>query len=90
LSKRSAHINRAARSCKQIERRAARRGIIVGGGEVGGILAGMGVSVLCGPGAPICAIAVVLVGSVAGGVAGGVVADSLDEELEEFSHWDIF
>jgi hypothetical protein len=23
-------------------------------------------------------------------VAGGVVADSLDEELEEFSHWDIF
>lgn len=69
---------------------AARQGIIVGGGAVGGILAGMGVSALCGPGAPICAIAVVLVGSVAGGVAGGVVADSLDEELEEFSHWDIF
>lgn len=37
-------------------------------------------------GAPICAIAVVLVGS----VAGGAVADSLDEKLEEFSHWDIF
>jgi len=69
---------------------AARQGIIVGGGAVGGILAGMGVSTLCGPGAPICAKAVVLVGSVAGGVAGGVVADSLDEELEEFSHWDIF
>jgi len=69
---------------------AARQGIIVSGGAVGGILAGMGVSALCGPGASICAIAVVLVGSVAGGVAGGVVADSLDEELEEFSHWDIF
>jgi hypothetical protein len=69
---------------------AARQGIIVGGGAAGGILAGMGISALCGPGAPICAIAVVLVGTIAGGVAGGVVADSLDEELEEFSHWDIF
>jgi 23S rRNA maturation mini-RNase III len=69
---------------------AARQGIIVGSGAVGGVLAGMGVSLLCGPGAPICAIAVVLAGSVAGSVAGGAVADSLDEELEEFSHWDIF
>ncbi|UUT23951.1 hypothetical protein [Pseudomonas sp. T8] len=68
----------------------ARQGILVGGGALGGALAGMGVSALCGPGAPICAIAVVLAGSVVGGAAGGVVADSLDEELEEFSHWDIF
>jgi hypothetical protein len=68
----------------------ARQGIIVGSGAVGGILAGMGVSAICGPGPPICAIAVVLVGSVAGGVASGAIADSLDEELEEFSHWDIF
>mgnify|MGYP003366551194 FL=1 len=68
----------------------ARQGIIVGGGALGGVLAGLGISALCGPGAPICAIAVVLAGSVVGGVAGGVVADSLDEELEEFSHWDIF
>jgi 23S rRNA maturation mini-RNase III len=69
---------------------AARQGIIVGGGAAGGILAGAGVIALCGPGAPLCAIAVVLVGSVVGGAAGGLVADSLDEELEEFSHWDIF
>jgi hypothetical protein len=68
----------------------ARQGIIIGAGAAGGILAGLGVSALCGPGAPICAIAVVLAGSVAGGVAGGAVADTLDEELEEFSHWDIF
>lgn len=68
----------------------ARQGIIVGSGAVGGLLAGLGVSALCGPGAPICAIAVVLVGSIAGGVAGEAVAHSLDEELEEFSHWDIF
>lgn len=69
---------------------AARQGIIVGGGAAGGVFAGAGVIALCGPGAPLCAIAVVLVGSVVGGVAGGLVAESLDEELEEFSHWDIF
>lgn len=69
---------------------AARQGIIVGAGAVGGILAGIGVSALCGPGAPICAIAVVLAGAIAGGVAGEAVASSLDEELEELTHWDIF
>jgi hypothetical protein len=68
----------------------ARQGLIVGGGAAGGILAGLGVSALCGPGAPICAFAVVIVGTIVGGVAGGAVAESLDEELEEFSHWDIF
>ncbi|WP_223556229.1 hypothetical protein [Pseudomonas sp. BF-R-01] len=69
---------------------AARQGIIVGAGAVGGILAGMGVSALCGPAAPICAIAVVLAGTIAGGVAGEAVASSLDEELEELTNWDIF
>ncbi|UST84081.1 hypothetical protein [Pseudomonas siliginis] len=69
---------------------AARQGIIVGSGAVGGVLAGMGVSALCGPGAPICAIAVVLAGTIADGVAGEAVASSLDEELEELTHWDIF
>ena len=67
----------------------ARRGIIIGSGAVGGLLAGLGVSALCGPGAPICAFAVVIAGTIAGGVAGEAVTDSLDEELEEFSHWDI-
>jgi F420-0:gamma-glutamyl ligase-like protein len=69
---------------------AACQGIIVGTGAFGGILAGLGVSAFCGPGAPICAIAVVFAGTVAGGVAGEAVASSLDEELEEFTNWDIF
>ena len=68
----------------------ARQGLIIGGGAAGGLLAGLGVSILCGPGAPFCAIAVVLIGSVAGGVVGSGVAEALDDELEEFSHWDIF
>jgi hypothetical protein len=68
---------------------AARQGIILGGGAAGGLLAGLGVSLFCGPGAPICALAVVLVGSAAGGVAGSIAADAMDDELEEFSHWAI-
>lgn len=68
----------------------ASRSLGVGAGAVGGIFAGMGVSALCGPGAPICAIAVVLAGTIAGGVAGEAVASSLDKELEELTHWEIF
>lgn len=68
----------------------ARQGMIIGGGAAGGLLAGFGVSLICGPGAPVCAIAVVLAGSAVGGIAGSVAADSLDDELEEFSQWEVF
>lgn len=67
----------------------ARQATILGGGAAGGLLAGLGVSAICGPAAPACAIAVVLIGSVAGGIAGGVAADTFDAELEELAHWDI-
>ncbi len=60
--------------------------MIIGGGAAGGLLAGLGVSLICGPGAPFCAIAVVL----AGGAVGGIAADALDDELEEFSKWEVF
>ncbi len=56
----------------------------------GGFLAGLGVSLICGPGAPFCAIAVVLAGSADGGIAGSLAADTLDDELEEFSEWEVF
>ena len=68
----------------------ARQATIFGGGAAGGFLAGLGVSAICGPGAPACAIAVILIGSIAGGIAGGVAADTFDSELEELVHWDIF
>lgn len=68
----------------------ARQSMIIGGGAAGGVLAGLGVSLICGPGAPFCAIAVVLAGSAVGGIAGSMTADSLDDELEEFSKWDVF
>lgn len=68
----------------------ARQATILGAGAVGGFLAGLGVSAICGPAAPACAVAVVLIGSMAGGIAGSVVADTFDEELEELSHWEVF
>lgn len=68
----------------------ARQGMVIGGGAVGGYVAGLfGVSLICGPGAPICAIAVVVAGSAIGGIAGSLAADALDEELEEFSKWSV-
>lgn len=67
----------------------ARQGIIIGGGAAGGGLAGLGVSAFCGPGALACAVAIVLAGSIVGGIAGSAVADTFDEELEEFSKWEV-
>lgn len=66
---------------------AIRQGAIVSGGLAGGWVAGLMVSTICGPGAPICAIAVVLIGSIGGGLAAESAADLFDEELEEFTQW---
>lgn len=66
------------------------QGMIIGGGAAGGLLAGLGFSLICGPGAPFCAIALVLAGGAVGGIAGGVAADAMDDELEEFSKWQVF
>ncbi|WP_202948749.1 hypothetical protein, partial [Chromobacterium haemolyticum] len=66
-----------------------KQGAIIGGGMLGGTAAGLAVSTLCGPGAPFCAIAVILAGSVAGGALSEAAVDSLDEELEEFTNWQL-
>ena len=66
-----------------------KQGMGIGGAVAGGWLAGLGASTICGPGAPICAIAVVLAGSIGGSMIGSAVADSLDDEIEEFTRWNI-
>jgi hypothetical protein len=71
-----------------LAKEAARQTIVVSGGAAGGRLAALGVPLICGPGALICAVAVVLAGSVVGGVLGSVTAEALDDELEEFSRWE--
>lgn len=53
------------------------------------MLAGLAVTPICGPGAPVCVIAVVLIGCTGGSIIGDAVADTFDEELEEFSKWTI-
>jgi len=65
-----------------------RQGAIIGGGFAGGTVAGvLFVSVFCGPAAWVCAIAIVLLGSVVGGMLGEAAVDYFDEEVEEFSKW---
>jgi len=64
-----------------------KQGITIGGGLAGGALAGLAVSAVCGPGAPFCAIGLMLGGGVASGWAASEFADSLDDELEEFTKW---
>ena len=66
-----------------------KQGMTVGSGLVGGWLASLSVSTICGPGAPVCAIAIMLAGSIAGSLIGSSVADEFDDELEEFSKWNI-
>ncbi|HEY3590268.1 MAG TPA: hypothetical protein VGL07_09335 [Buttiauxella sp.] len=68
---------------------AIKQGVQIGGGVAGGWLAGLAVAPICGPGAPVCALALILLGSTAGGIVGSMVADSLDEEIEEFTTWKI-
>jgi len=66
---------------------AARQGSIIAGGMLGGGFAGFGVSFVCGPAEPLCAVALVLIGSNLGGMAGRVVSDVYQEELDEFMRW---
>lgn len=44
---------------------------------------------ICGPRAPICFVAVILVGSVIGGLIGSEVGETLYEEAEEFTTWKV-
>jgi len=68
---------------------AIKQGVQISGGALGGAAAGLAVSPLCGPAAPFCAVALVLIGSVLGGISSHWLVDTLDEEIEEFLKWTI-
>lgn len=76
-------VIRADRKIKE----AARQGSIVAGGMLGGGVAGIGASVVCGPAAPVCVFAVVALGSNLGGMAGAALNDAYQDELDEFARW---
>lgn len=65
----------------------ARQGSIIAGGMLGGGIAGFGVSFVCGPAEPLCAVALVYIGSNLGGMAGQVANDAYQAELDEFMRW---
>ena len=65
----------------------ARQGITIAAGVTGTMVAGLAISTVCGPGAPVCAIALLVGGGLAGGAIGGHVADMFDAEIEVFSRY---
>ncbi|MGA7815088.1 hypothetical protein, partial [Caballeronia sp.] len=67
----------------------ARQGTVVTGGMIGGALAGLAVSSVCGPGAPFCAIAVLIIGSSAAASLTDAAYDLYLEEVREFQAWGI-
>ncbi|MDQ7979299.1 hypothetical protein QYH69_18790 [Paraburkholderia sp. SARCC-3016] len=68
-------------------REAARQGSIIAGGMLGGAAAGMTVSFICGPAEPVCALALVLIGSNLGGIAAEGFNDVYQDELDAFRCW---
>ena len=68
---------------------AIKQGVIIGGGAAGTALAGLAVSPLCGPGAPFCAIGLMLAAGVTSGWAASKLVGEFDDELEEFAQWQV-
>lgn len=67
----------------------ARQGTAIEGGLIGTALAGLAVGSICGPGAPVCAIAVLIIGSTAGSTLADIGYDYYLDELKEFQAWRI-
>ncbi|VVO40524.1 hypothetical protein [Pseudomonas fluorescens] len=68
---------------------AIKQGVTIGGGVVGTIAASAAVSTVCGPGAPVCTIALMLAGGFAGGWIASGFMESMDDEIEEFTKWQV-
>lgn len=56
-------------------------------GSIGGSLAGLAVSFVCGPAEPACGMALVFIGSNLGGMAAEAGNDVYQDELPVFMHW---
>lgn len=66
---------------------AARQGSIIAGSMLGGGIAGLLVSFMCGPAEPVCAAILVYIGTSAGAITGEMVNDVYQDELDEFYRW---
>jgi hypothetical protein len=61
----------------------------IGGSAAGTGMAGLAVSTVCGPGAPFCAVGLMLAAGLASGWGASVLAASYEDEFEEFIRWKI-
>jgi hypothetical protein len=68
---------------------AIKQGAVIGGGIAGTIMAGAAVLTVCGPGAPVCTIALLLAGGASAGWLASTGVDFFDDELEEFTKWQV-
>jgi hypothetical protein len=66
-----------------------KQGAVMAGGLSGTILAGSAASLVCGPGAPVCAVALLIGGGIAAGWVASEVVELFDDELEEFTRWQV-
>lgn len=67
---------------------------IVGGGALGGSLAGQlarfsRLGAACGPYASACTLAIMIVGAIIGGIMGDSVSDTFEEEAADFIRWNL-
>ncbi|HCS43564.1 MAG TPA: hypothetical protein DIW52_12155, partial [Pseudomonas sp.] len=68
---------------------AIKQGVVIGGGVLGTVISGTAVGMVCGPGAPICTIALLLAGGASAGWFASKGVEFFDDELDEFTKWQI-
>jgi len=68
---------------------AAKQGATMAGGVTGTFIGSVVASLACGSAAPVCTIALMLAGGLSGGWAAAEFMDSIDQELEEFTRWEV-
>jgi len=76
-------------SAENKAKEAIKQGAAIGGGVAGTVVSGVAFSWVCGPGAPVCTIGILLAGGIAGSWATSKFMDSIDQELEEFTKWQL-
>jgi hypothetical protein len=64
-----------------------KEGIVLGGGFLGGAIAGSATGLVCGPGAPACSTVLFIIGGIIGTLAGEGVATLAEDQILEFSEW---
>ena len=64
-----------------------KEGVVLGGGFLGGAIAGSATGLVCGPGAPACSTVLFIIGGIIGTLAGEGVATLADDQILEFSEW---